>query len=167
MLSIPKTEDIPRLVELLRDKEISDNTLEIPYPYAAADGERFLRSIEKLEQQFDRPMVWAIHKEGAGLVGIVGFKPAEEQTSGIEIGYWVGKAYWNRGVATEAVNEVTRKGLEEYGFGRISMGVFASNAASCRVAEKCGYRFVARVSGMYIKDGRPVDGRLYVADGKR
>ena len=52
-----------------------------------------------------------------------------------EIGYWIGKAHWGRGIATRAVelfvNEVTNRPLYAW--------VAAHNGGSIRVLEKCGF----------------------------
>lgn len=55
------------------------------------------------------------------------------------VGYWVGSAYWGRGIATEALAEFVahyerRRPLHAY--------VAVENAGSTRVLEKCGFRRV-------------------------
>ena len=59
--------------------------------------------------------------------------------SGAEIGYWLGEEFWGRGIATSAVTEVTRHGIETHGFNRIFALPYARNAPSCRLMEKAGY----------------------------
>jgi RimJ/RimL family protein N-acetyltransferase len=59
-----------------------------------------------------------------------------EQDGLVLVGYWLGKAYWGRGVATAALREFlavheTRRPVHAY--------VFAANAGSIRVLEKCGF----------------------------
>lgn len=53
------------------------------------------------------------------------------------IGYWIGREYWGRGVATQAlrlfVAEVPDRPLHAH--------VAAHNAGSIRVLQKCGFSF--------------------------
>jgi RimJ/RimL family protein N-acetyltransferase len=53
------------------------------------------------------------------------------------VGYWVGRSYWGRGIASEALREFVahhEKTRPLYAY------VAASNAASIRVLAKCGFR---------------------------
>ena len=52
-----------------------------------------------------------------------------------EIGYWLGKAYWGRGIATEAVARFVEMLHER----PLYAGVAEHNVASMRVLEKCGF----------------------------
>lgn len=157
----PKNGDIRNLMNLLQDEEIHANTLEIPYPYTVDDAEKFIRMTHGLQREYGRPMIWGIHSRDKGLLGMIGFKPIGNDKERIEIGYWLGKSHWNRGIMTKVVSRVTEKGLSDYGYRRIEMAVFKSNAASCRVAEKCGYHFEREIKDAYEKAGRKIDARLY------
>ena len=55
-----------------------------------------------------------------------------------EVGYWIGRAYWGRGVATAALSAFL--GLEQTR--PLSAGVAKHNAASLRVLQKCGFTFL-------------------------
>jgi RimJ/RimL family protein N-acetyltransferase len=71
-----------------------------------------------------------------------------------EVGYWIGKPYWGRGVATRALSaflhEVTTRPL---------YGVAAKhNAGSIRVLEKCGFRITGEEKEFSNMDGTVVEG---------
>jgi RimJ/RimL family protein N-acetyltransferase len=57
-----------------------------------------------------------------------------------EVGYWIGREFWGRGVATSALSQflavVTTRPLYA--------SAAADNAASIRVLEKCGFRVIYR-----------------------
>ena len=52
-----------------------------------------------------------------------------------EVGYWIGREYWGRGIATRALSQFLRLVTER----PLYAGVAAGNAASIRVLEKCGF----------------------------
>lgn len=52
-----------------------------------------------------------------------------------ELGYWIGKAYWGKGIATEAVKLF----LEEVPDRPLEAWVAGHNLGSIRVLEKCGF----------------------------
>src|SRR6266852_4805228 len=84
-------------VEHLKEKEIYDRTLRIPYPYTEADFQEWLKIVEKTTQQQERPVHWAIRNEEASLIGGCGFDSLQVGKSHLaEIGYWLAKPYWGR-----------------------------------------------------------------------
>jgi RimJ/RimL family protein N-acetyltransferase len=53
-----------------------------------------------------------------------------------EVGYWIDRAFWGRGVATEALSDFIR--LEP--IRPLYAGVAKHNVASIRVLQKCGFK---------------------------
>ena len=62
----------------------------------------------------------------------------DQQHARAEMGYWIGKPYWNNGYCTEAAEAVLRYGFTELGLNRIYAHHFGRNPASGRVMEKIG-----------------------------
>ena len=58
-----------------------------------------------------------------------------------ELGYYIGKPYWNNGYATEATQAVIKYGFESLGLRRIFAAHFARNPASGRVMQKAGMSY--------------------------
>jgi RimJ/RimL family protein N-acetyltransferase len=52
-----------------------------------------------------------------------------------EVGYWIGKAFWGKGIATGALSSFLREETER----PLYAGVARHNLASIRVLEKCGF----------------------------
>jgi RimJ/RimL family protein N-acetyltransferase len=55
-----------------------------------------------------------------------------------QVGYWLGKEYWGRGIATESLNQFLGVVKTRPLFGRVAK----HNVASRRVLEKCGFKVV-------------------------
>jgi RimJ/RimL family protein N-acetyltransferase len=77
-----------------------------------------------------------------------------EQDGKREIGYWLGREYWGRGLGTAAIKEFltieTRRPLYAH--------VAEHNLASIRALEKCGFRQAARITPFAESGGKPVAG---------
>jgi len=74
-----------------------------------------------------------------------------------EIGYVVGKEARGRGVATRAVQLLTRWSFEELGIERLELLINPENSGSERVAERAGYRFEGVLRSKHINDGLRAD----------
>ena len=76
-----------------------------------------------------------------------------------ELGYWIGKPYWNRGLCTEALRAMVDHCFNTVGYETLWSDFFVDNPASGRVMEKCGFRDTGEVnwlSHLYRGDERPV-----------
>ena len=128
-----------------------------PHPYTPAHAEKFLRRVA----EDDPETSFAIAVDGAAVGGIAYTLGEDVERVSAEIGYWLGEAYWGRGIMTEAVRAVTAHAIREHGLTRVFAVPFEWNAASFRVLEKAGYVCEARLRRSAIKDGRVADQRLY------
>ena len=124
-----------------------------PYPYTHADGRAFIRASRRAEPQTSFAI--AVGGVAAGAIGFHLQSDVERESA--EIGYWLGEAFWGRGVATEALSAVTRYAIERHGLTRIFALPFAHNLASCRVLEKAGYVREGHLRRSAVKDGTIVD----------
>jgi RimJ/RimL family protein N-acetyltransferase len=86
--------------------------------------------------------LWAIEERRTGaFAGFVGLVYQEDWTEGkykTEVGWRLDRAFWGRGLATEAARAGVDYGLEKLGLERVISIIQPKNAASRRVAEKAG-----------------------------
>ncbi len=86
--------------------------------------------------------IWAVvDKKSENLIGWAGLSFLDSNPE-IEVGYGLAKAYWGTGMATEAAWASLRYGFEELQLDRIVAVAVPENAASQRVMEKAGMRYV-------------------------
>ena len=58
-----------------------------------------------------------------------------------ELGYWIAKPFWGRGLITEAAKEILRHAFEDIGMQKVWVGCYEGNIQSRRVQEKCSFRY--------------------------
>ncbi len=150
--------DRERLVLLADDHDVWLNLRDhFPHPYTRADAEAWVA----LQGDLDPPLNFAICDTTGPIGGIGLTKRGEELRHSAELGYWLGKPFWGRGIATAAARAMTAYGLEELGLIRLDAQVQVHNKASARVLEKVGYRYEGLLRKVAIKQGEPVDHLLY------
>lgn len=143
--------DASALAVLANNKKIADNLRDIfPFPYALDNAVFFINMVKQ-----EKPtMTFAIEFDGV-LCGVIGLVPQPDvYKNTAEIGYWIGEPFWSKGIATEAVNLITRHAFNELNFIRIHTGVFQHNTASMRVLEKCGFKNEGVFEKAVVKNGK-------------
>jgi RimJ/RimL family protein N-acetyltransferase len=143
--------DAPRIAELIGDWEVVRWLSMPPYPYVVGDAETYIsRSLAA-----DVPVgcrTDAIVLKGA-LAGIVSVEPRD---GGMELGYWLGRSYWGRGLMTAAAREVTRAFFANSPETTLNSGYFSGNEASWAVQRHLGFsvsgerQFFSRPYGRHL-----------------
>ncbi len=148
--SLVRHADDPRVASTVRDR--------FPRPYTREDGEDWLSHAAAQ----GRANNLAIEVDGQA-VGGIGMIPGDDVSRlTAEVGYWLGHAYWGRGIMTDAVRAYSDHLLDEREFIRLEAPVFESNPASARVLEKAGYTLECRQRRAAIKAERIMDILMYV-----
>lgn len=156
--------DSQALIKYLNDLDIYNNTLAIPNPYTEKDAEWWLSHVAEQTKSIGRSVNWCIRNSTDGeLIGGIGYNEIDLGKNHVaEIGYWLAKPFWGKGIMSAAVQAVSDFGFEEFELYRITAGVFFENKRSARVLEKAGFNLEAeRLKNRYRKDGKIFDGRLY------
>jgi RimJ/RimL family protein N-acetyltransferase len=78
-----------------------------------------------------------------------------------EFGYWLGRAYWNRGIMSEAVGAFSDAAFEAFDLRRLYAEPFVNNRASARVLEKAGFILEGRLKNNVMKAGQLLDSLIY------
>ncbi len=100
--------------------------------------------------------------QGHDCIGVIGIHPGEGvHRKTAELGYWLGQAYWGRGIVSQAVSLYTNFVQQQFELLRIYAEPFSSNPASARVLEKAGFVLEGRLRKNVVKDGQNLDSLLY------
>jgi RimJ/RimL family protein N-acetyltransferase len=134
VLRAPRLEDAKAVAQLANDRRIAENTARIPHPYALADAENFIASVNRAEGE----IAFLITREGV-VLGACGMGMSEREAP--DLGYWLGVPFWGHGYATEAVRAVIDHAFADLGYEALGAGARVTNPASRRVLEKCGFQW--------------------------
>jgi RimJ/RimL family protein N-acetyltransferase len=153
-----RTSDESSLALHANDRDIWRNLRDqFPHPYTAADAAGWVA----IASQRQPPTAFAIEVESQAVGGVSLRLQEDVERVTAEIGYWLGKSFWSRGIMTSAVRAVTRFGFERFALTRIYAVPFAANVASQRVLVNAGYAREGTLRRSAIKDGNVTDQVLF------
>ena len=152
--------DVDSLAENANDRDIWLQLRDIfPHPYTTSDAGNWIR----IANSMDPITNFAIVVDGHAVGGIGLTLQGDILRKSAEIGYWLGRKHWGKGIATEVVTALTQYGFEQFDLYRIFAVSFAENAASAKVLQKAGYQYEGTLRKAAIKDGRILDEVVYAA----
>ncbi len=142
-----KEEDAPLLYSYAKDPDIGPLCGWQPHK----DEQESLSIIKSV---FTPEECWAIVlKETGQPVGTIELKLNTNNTQGddeCEVGCWLGKPYWRKGIMSEAVQCLLKRAFEELGMNRIYWAWFEGNTASQKTAEKAGFVPLRKIRNMFV-----------------
>ena len=109
-------------------------------------------SLEIIRSVFTNDSTWAIVlRETGEAIGCIGYythamSNIDIGTYDCEVGYWLGRPYWNRGICTEALRLMVDYCVNVMHFDNIYADHFTGNPASGRVMQKCGFVDTGRLN---------------------
>lgn len=129
--------DAQSVQRLAGERDIADTTLNIPHPYKDGMAEEWIVGQESAYEEGKAVTFAVVLREKDLLVGAIGLR-IDRRHDKAELGYWVGKPFWNHGYATEAAIALLAFGFDELQLNRIHAAHMGRNPSSGRVMEKAG-----------------------------
>ena len=128
-------------------------------PHTSVDNSR-----EIIKNVLSKPETYAVCLKDGTPIGSIGLHlngstDMTDRDDECELGYWIGKPYWNRGLCTEALRAMVDYCFNTVGYETLWSDYFVDNPASGRVMERCGFRDTGEenwLSHLYRGDERPV-----------
>ena len=143
--------------ELANNRGVSRWLAHMPYPYPKAAAVAFIRRSQRLWRAKKGFHFGIVEREGGRVIGCIGLGRYENQHRCAQLGYWLGKPFWHRGLTTEAVGLILQFGFGPLRLYRIYADVFASNPASQNILKKCGFQQEGVRRQVLVRYGRRHD----------
>ena len=109
----------------------ADTATRFPYPYSGGDGRGWLAAAVR-----DPQGRWALELDGHAIGG-VSVLPAGAGVA--ELGYWLGRSHWRRGIMTRVIARFAPEATRAFGLHRLLATAYADNLASMRILESAGF----------------------------
>lgn len=130
-----------------------------PHPYRLEDAQEYIAAMAAQPRLTSFGI--EVDGEAAGTISLMPDDDIARYTS--EVGYWLGRRFWGRGVLTDALRAITGYAFEELGMHRVFAVPFIHNVASRRVLEKAGYVLEGCMRQSAVKAGEVLDQWLFAA----
>ena len=158
-LRLYKKSDIVNLQKNVNDKEIYRYTLRIPYPYTLKDAKNFIDKNLKIQKIKKKSVInFAIDMKNE-VIGGISLENIEGHKA--EIGYWLARKHWNKGIMTDAVRKVSDLGFKKLKLKRIYSHVLKENKRSLKVLENNKFQREGLLRKIAMKDGKYIDAYIY------
>jgi len=155
-----KISDAKTVHRLAGDSAVTDTTLNIPDPYRVEMAEEWISNHTSKFEAGENATFAIVSRNPKNLVGAMGLI-IESKFDRAELGYWIGKPYWNRGYCTEAGHAVLKFSFSDLTLNRVYAHHFSRNPASGKVMKKLGMIREGRVRQHVKKGDRFEDLDLY------
>lgn len=156
----PEPADARRLAELANDWDVVRMTARMPWPYPPEEARAFIARVRTNASPDQHTFL--IEADGDGPAGLIGFFHEAGQRLP-EVGYWLGRPFWGRGLATEALTGALLWADTGWRRRALRSGHFVDNEASGGVLVKGGFLYTGEVEQRFSRArGEPVATRMMV-----
>lgn len=144
ILRPPELTDEDAVFAGMSDWEVARMLARPPWPYLRENAAQWLRMVTENTPSEDKVVfMLALKTTPAAAIGAAGVErrhPGED----FQLGFWLAREHWGKGLMTEAAAEVVRFGFQTLGLKRIESGCLSDNPASGRVHLKLGFKTLGR-----------------------
>ena len=133
-------DDIEKYLRFFSDPDVQKYLGDLAIPKDSKSARQWVDNMNGRCLKSKLVITWCIElkskKEVVGRIDLGGFI----RKSMADIAYYLSKEYWNKGIMSEAVEEVVKFGFEQLGLHRIQTTVLPENIYSLRILKKNGFR---------------------------
>jgi len=149
-----KLEDSESLTSNINYPEVAKWTLNIPHPYYIEDAKSFIIS---REEPFKRNQAYTFGialKVSDEVIGGIDLAKLDWDNKSGELGYWLGRKFWGKGLMSEAVRLILDFGFNGLDLHRIWAIVYEGNIASRKVLERNGFTLEGVLRETLLRGGK-------------
>jgi ribosomal-protein-alanine N-acetyltransferase len=124
--------DISSLLNYCNNKKISDQIINIPYPYLEDDAVFRMNFVLQGFKNKERYVFAISFKDSEQLIGEIGLH-LDKSNNNAQFGYWIAEPFWGKGIATEALAAILKFGFETLHLNKIYATHYPENPSSGKI----------------------------------
>ena len=133
----PRAQDAASVAREAGHPEVAQKTVEIPHPYLEGAAAEFILTARKANADGERLVLMLTPKAAPfQAIGCVALRPSHPET---RLRFWLGQAFWGKGLMTEAVRGLTDLVFSLTDCEELEAAVPGLNPAALRVLAKSGF----------------------------
>lgn len=161
-----KTDDAIQMYDWASDKDVAKYVLWNAHQDINVTKEYISNCIGKYQKE--NYFMWGIELiQTEELIGTISVVEIDEKNNLCEVGYVIGKKWWNQGYATKALKYVINYLLDFMSFDEVICKAQSLNKASIYVMKKCGMSFKNLETGFIDKSTKKEDNVLVYSISKK
>lgn len=96
-------------------------------------------------------------------IGNIKIGPIDKHHMTADISYFLGKAHWGNGFATEAITGATRYAFDTLGLRLLKAGCYGRNVGSLKALQRCGFQEYGRIHNALLCEDGTADDHVYLS----
>jgi RimJ/RimL family protein N-acetyltransferase len=145
-------EDLERYQSFDEDSEMARSGWWIPFPRSNYAGKQWIEKAA-LEDGQDDAFRFTIEAKEHGVIGSMNTLSCERRNGTFKYGIAIGREYWGRGYAKEAIRLVLRYYFEELRYQKVTVHIYAFNERSIKLHESLGFQHEGQLRRMIFTGG--------------
>jgi len=153
-------EDAVYIAKYANNKKIADNLRDaFPYPYTLSNAKQYINFCINADRKKNILRAISIDGIAVGSIGVFGKDDVYRKSA--ELGYWLAEDFWNKGIITRAIKQITDIAFNELDIVRIFAEPYFNNIGSRRVLEKSGFELEGTLRKSVYKNNIYLDSCIY------
>jgi RimJ/RimL family protein N-acetyltransferase len=152
-----KKTDAYSICKHANDRDVSRYLSNMRYPYRLSYARKYIWSTwANLRKKTDYDL-GIEHKETGKIIGMISLMKIDTNSKNAEIGYWLGKRHWGKGITSEAARLILDFGFNRLKLARVYARVVHPNTASVKVLTKLGFQPEGKNRKHIMRNGKWYD----------
>ncbi len=140
-----KISDAEFISRCAKNKDITKYTFVIAPPFDLKEAKKFIKKTQK-DIKNKKGFEFGIElKEAGELIGTINLLNINYKNKNANIGFWIDKKYWGKGISDEAIKLMLGFGFKKLKLKRIQARVLHKNIRAQKLLERLGFKLEGRL----------------------